>query len=159
MNIKIWGMLGGLMILGVALPAQAENRWSNYQGVERTRYSAPPIYSHQHYPQHSYPQNYGTYPYPITRPYPAHPRPSAYPTLQNGVTIHYQAPTTITQNSQSYRWVNGDPNTAQIESSSGVLITDWHRLGLPAPPTGTYWIYEQGRYVLVPHRELAPSLH
>ena len=72
--------------------------------------------------------------------------------IQNGVSIQYHAPTTITQNSQSYSWVNGDPNTARIESSNSILITDWRRLDLPAPPTGMYWIYEHGRYVLVPNR-------
>ena len=84
--------------------------------------------------------------------YPSHPPHGGYPPIQNGVSIQYHAPTTITQNSQSYSWVNGDPNVARIESSNSVLITDWRRLGLPAPPTGMYWIYEHGRYVLVPNR-------
>ncbi|MEG1233074.1 MAG: RcnB family protein, partial [Acinetobacter sp.] len=97
-------------------------------------------------------QHHRPYPQPFARPYPPRPRPNYSPTIQNGVSIQYQAPTIINQHSQSYHWVNGDPNTARIESSNAILITDWQRLGLPAPPTGTYWTYEQGRYVLVPNR-------
>ncbi|MEG1707897.1 MAG: RcnB family protein, partial [Acinetobacter sp.] len=97
-------------------------------------------------------QHHRPYPQPFARPYPSRPRPNYSPTIQNGVSIQYQAPTIINQHSQSYHWVNGDPNTARIESSNAILITDWQRLGLPAPPTGTYWTYEQGRYVLVPNR-------
>lgn len=88
----------------------------------------------------------GHHPYP---PYPPH-YPS-YPPIQNGVNIQYRAPTTIYQNSNSYSWVNGDPNVASIESSNYVLITDWRRIGLPAPPTGMYWIMDNGRYILVPN--------
>ncbi|MEG1030998.1 MAG: RcnB family protein, partial [Acinetobacter sp.] len=97
-------------------------------------------------------QHHRPYPQPFARPYPSRPRPNYSPTIQNGVSIQYQAPTIINQHSQSYHWVNGAPNTARIESSNAILITDWQRLGLPAPPTGTYWTYEQGRYVLVPNR-------
>lgn len=172
MNVITLGMLGGMMLLGASFNAQAKNQWSHYQGVDNSKYQ-PRSHDSKHYdsrsnyprsnypqnsypqssyPQNNYPQAYGTYPQYPTRSYPSHPRPNYYPNIQNGVSIQYQAPTTITQNSQSYHWVNGDPNTARIESSSGVLITDWRRLGLPAPPTGTYWVYEQGRYVLVPNR-------
>ena len=51
-----------------------------------------------------------------------------------------------------YSWVNGDPNVVHIESSRYTVITEWQRLGLPAPPRGSYWIYENGRYVLMNNR-------
>ena len=69
--------------------------------------------------------------------------------MQNGIRIQYQAPTTVYSNSNSYSWVNGDPNVARIESSNSVLITDWRNRGLPAPPSGQHWIFQNGRYVLV----------
>ncbi|WP_407308079.1 RcnB family protein [Acinetobacter sp.] len=152
MKVAVVCALGGMVLLGASATTQAENQWSNYHGVDTTKYQHQP-----HYPQTSYPQNH--YPqqrpgYPQNRPYyPQRPSPHQnYPAIQNGISIQYQAPTTITHNSQSYSWVNGDPNTARIESSSYTLITDWKRLGLPPPPTGTYWIFENGRYVLVPNR-------
>ncbi len=160
MKVAVICALGGIVLLGASATAQAENQWSNYRGVDTTKYQHRPHYPqtgypHHNYPQNSYPQN--NYPqnnYPQNRPYyPQRPsRHQNYPTIQNGISIQYQAPTTITHNSQSYSWVNGDPNTARIESSSYTLITDWKRLGLPAPPNGTYWIFENGRYVLVPNR-------
>lgn len=100
-------------------------------------------------------------PVPPKRPMPPRPMPpsgqypyppsSSNPPIQNGVNIQYRAPTTIYQNSNSYSWVNGDPNVASIGSSNYVLITDWKSLGLPAPPTGMYWILDNGRYALVPN--------
>ena len=155
MKVAVICALGGIVLLGASATTQAENQWSNYRGVDTTKYQHRPHYPQTNYPHHNYPQN--SYPqnnYPQNRPYypqrPSHHQ--NYPTIQNGISIQYQAPTTITHNSQSYSWVNGDPNTARIESSSYTLITDWKRLGLPAPPNGTYWIFENGRYVLVPNR-------
>ena len=160
MKVAVVCALGGMVLLGASATTQAENQWSNYRGVDTTKYQHRPHYPqtgypHHNYPQNSYPQN--SYPqnnYPQNRPYypqrPSHHQ--NYPTIQNGISIQYQAPTTITHNSKSYSWVNGDPNTARIESSSYTLITDWKRLGLPAPPNGTYWIFENGRYVLMPNR-------
>lgn len=155
MKVAVICALGGIVLLGASATTQAENQWSNYRGVDTTKYQHRPHYPQTSYPHHNYPQN--SYPqnnYPQNRPYyPQRPlRHQNYPTIQNGISIQYQAPTTITHNSQSYSWVNGDPNTARIESSSYTLITDWKRLGLPAPPNGTYWIFENGRYVLVPNR-------
>ena len=157
MKVAILCALGGMVLLGASAMTQAENRWSNYQGVDTSKHQHRPSYPQNNYPQNNYPQN--SYPqhrphYPSrpTPSYPSHPPHGGYPRIQNGVSIQYHAPTTITQNSQSYSWVNGDPNTARIESSNSILITDWRRLGLPAPPTGMYWIYEHGRYVLVPNR-------
>ncbi len=157
MKLAVLGALSGMLLLGASATTQAENRWSNYRGVDTTKYQPRPYYPQNHYPQNSYPQNHYSYQqrnYPQRYPnYSQHPsHHQNYPTIQNGVSIQYQAPTTITQNSQSYSWVNGDPRTARIESSSTTFISDWERLGLPAPPTGTYWIYENGRYVLVPNR-------
>ena len=125
------------MLCGVSASTQAENQWSNYQGVDRTQNQHRP-----HYPSQSYP-HYPNSPYP---PY------SGYPVIRPGISIQYQAPTTITQNSQSYSWVNGDPNSARIESSSYSVVTDWQNLGLPAPPKGTYWVYQNGHYVLMSNR-------
>ena len=150
MKVAVVCALGGMVLLGASATTQAENQWSNYRGVDTTKYQHRPHYPQTNYPHHNYPQNN----YPQNRPYypqrPSHHQ--NYPTIKNGISIQYQAPTTITHNSQSYSWVNGDPNTARIESSSYTLITDWKRLGLPAPPNGTYWIFENGRYVLVPNR-------
>jgi len=159
MKVAILCALGGMVLLGASAITQAENRWSNYQGVDTSKHQHRPSYpqnsypsNRPSYPQNSYPQHRPHYPSRPTPSYPSHPQHGGYPPIQNGVSIQYHAPTTITQNSQSYSWVNGDPNTARIESSNSVLITDWRRLGLPAPPTGMYWIYEHGRYVLVPNR-------
>ena len=149
------------MLYGVSASTQAENQWSNYQGIDRTQNQHRP-----HYPNHSYPQNRPHYPnqsYPQNRPhypsqsyphYPNSPYPpyGGYPVIRPGISIQYQAPTTITQNSQSYSWVNGDPNSARIESSSYSMVTDWQNLGLPAPPKGTYWVYQNGHYVLMSNR-------
>lgn len=167
MKVAVVCALGGIVLLGASATTQAENKWSNYRGVDTSKYQHRPAYPQTSYPknnypqqrpgysQHSYPRN--SYPYnhyPQNRPYYQQrpPHHQTYPTIQNGIGIQYSAPTTITHNSQSYSWVNGDPNTARIESSSYTLITDWQRLGLPAPPNGMYWIYEHGRYVLVPNR-------
>lgn len=161
------------MLCGVSASTQAENQWSNYQGVDRTQNQHRPHYPNQsypqnqpHYPNQSYPQNRPHYPsqsYPQNRPhypsqsyphYPNSPYPpyGGYPVIRPGISIQYQAPTTITQNSQSYSWVNGDPNSARIESSSYSMVTDWQNLGLPAPPKGTYWVYQNGHYVLMSNR-------
>lgn len=137
------------MLYGVSASTQAENQWSNYQGVDRTQNQHRP-----HYPNQSYPQNQPHYPNQSYPHYPNSPYPpyGGYPVIRPGISIQYQAPTTITQNSQSYSWVNGDPNSARIESSSYSVVTDWQNLGLPAPPKGTYWVYQNGHYVLMSNR-------
>ena len=137
------------MLCGVSASTQAENQWSNYQGVDRTQNQHRP-----HYPNQSYPQNQPHYPNQSYPHYPNSPYPpyGGYPVIRPGISIQYQAPTTITQNSQSYSWVNGDPNSARIESSSYSMVTDWQNLGLPAPPKGTYWVYQNGHYVLMSNR-------
>jgi Ni/Co efflux regulator RcnB len=155
MKLAVLCALSGMVLLGASATTQAENRWSNYRGVDTTRYQPRPYYPHNNYPQNNYPHQQQHYPqhYPNDPQHPPHhPNYPNYPTIQNGISIQYQAPTTITQNSQSYSWVNGDPRTARIESSSTTFISDWQRLGLPAPPNGTYWIFENGRYMLVPNR-------
>ena len=137
------------MLCGISACTQAENQWSNYQGVDRTQNQHRP-----HYPNQSYPQNRPHYPSQSYPHYPNSPYPpyGGYPVIRPGISIQYQAPTTITQNSQSYSWVNGDPNSARIESSSYSVVTDWQNLGLPAPPKGTYWVYQNGHYVLMSNR-------
>ena len=137
------------MLCGISASTQAENQWSNYQGVDRTQNQHRP-----HYPSQSYPQNRPHYPSQSYPHYPNSPYPpyGGYPVIRPGISIQYQAPTTITQNSQSYSWVNGDPNSARIESSSYSMVTDWQNLGLPAPPKGTYWVYQNGHYVLMSNR-------
>ena len=152
MRTATLAILSGMILLGASLQAQAENQWSKYQGVDSKKYQHKPSYPQNSAPYSNNLQHHRPYPQPFARPYPSRPRPNYSPTIPNGVSIQYQAPTIINQHSQSYHWVNGDPNTARIESSNAILITDWQRLGLPAPPTGTYWSYEQGRYVLVPNR-------
>ncbi len=132
-KLVVYTMLA--MLCGVSASTQAENQWSNYQGVDRTQNQHRP-----HYPNQSYPQNQPHYPNQSYPHYPNSPYPpyGGYPVIRPGISIQYQAPTTITQNSQSYSWVNGDPNSARIESSSYSVVTDWQNLGLPAPPKGTY---------------------
>lgn len=125
----------------------AGNAWTGYGSSDRYNKPYHPS-SRPDYPHHSH------RPMPPNAHNPQRPPHWGYPPAHNqsGLNIRYQAPTTIYQNNNSYRWVNGDPNVARIESSNYTLITDWQRLGLPAPPAGTYWIYENGRYVLVPNR-------
>ena len=146
-KLVVYTMLA--MLCGVSASTQAENQWSNYQGVDRTQNQHRP-----HYPNQSYPQNRPHYPNQSYPHYPNSPYPpyGGYPVIRPGISIQYQAPTTITQNSQSYSWVNGDPNSARIESSSYSMVTDWQNLGLPAPPKGTYWVYQNGHYVLMSNR-------
>ena len=99
----------------------------------------PPSYPNQGYPpQNGYPH------YPPNRPLP--PPGNVYP--NGGVSLTYQAPSYTTVNHQTYTWVNGDPNVAQIKSSNKIVIANWRELGLPAPPNGMHWIYEDGRYIL-----------
>ena len=124
-KLVVYTMLA--MLCGVSASTQAENQWSNYQGVDRTQNQHRP-----HYPNQSYPQNQPHYPNQSYPHYPNSPYPpyGGYPVIRPGISIQYQAPTTITQNSQSYSWVNGDPNSARIESSSYSVVTDWQNLGL-----------------------------
>lgn len=152
MKTATLAILSGMILFGPSLHAQAENQWSKYQGIDSKKYQHKPSYPQNSAPYSNNLQHHRPYLQSFARPYPPRPRPNYSPIIQNGVSIQYQAPTIINQHSQSYHWVNGDPNTARIESSNAILITDWQRLGLPAPPTGTYWTYEQGRYVLVPNR-------
>lgn len=112
-----------------------------------------PMYTPSH-PSHgpSLQGGYNSRP-PAHRPPPPgyYPPHGAYPPPRPGVNITYQAPSYSHYNHQTYTWVNGEPNTANIQSSRYVMITDWQRLGLPAPPQGMYWIFEDGRYALVPN--------
>ena len=132
------------MLLGISATTRAENHWSNYQGVQSNQNQHRP-----HDPQNSYPQYRPNYP---NRPYPPRLPHTGYPIVQPGLSIQYQAPTTITNHSESYSWVNGDPNSARIESSTYNVVTNWQNLGLPAPPRGSYWIYQHGRYLLMSNR-------
>ena len=150
MRIVLSSAILAALLLGASAQTMADNAWVGYSGIDRSvpnyrstsRSYDPP---RQHYPQR---------PLPPRPHYPQRPPYWGYPPAQSqsGLNIQYQAPTTIYQNSNSYSWVNGDPNVARIESSRYTVITDWQRLGLPAPPRGSYWIYENGRYVLVPNR-------
>ncbi|TCB35656.1 hypothetical protein E0H82_06620 [Acinetobacter sp. ANC 4910] len=108
------------------------NGWSNYQGTSTKRPNYPP--------QPPYPN----------RPYPPHDhRPPNWDRPQANVSINLQAPTYTQYNHQSTSYVFGDANS-RIESSNYRIINDWQRLGLPEPPQNMYWIFENGRYVLVP---------
>ena len=151
MKIVLLSAIFAALLLGASAQTMAGNAWGGYTGVERSKpnYRAAPLRSYDS-SRHSYPQR----PVPPRPHYPQRPTHWGYPPAQSqsGLNIQYQAPTTIYQNSNSYSWVNGDPNVARIESSRYSVISDWQRLGLPAPPRGSYWIYENGRYVLVPNR-------
>ena len=113
-----------VMLLSISPQLLAENPWAGYRGVEKK----------------------------VQRPIrPQPPHPPTWQRPQPNITIRYQAPTTVIHNTQSYSFINGEP-TSSISSSNYVFISDWQRLGLPAPPSGMYWIYEHGRYALVPNR-------
>lgn len=87
---------------------------------------------------------------PSYRPPPHHRPPyGGYP-IRPGVSIIYRAPSYSNYSEESNSYVYGDANSS-IESRDYVLITDWRRLGLPDPPEGMHWIYENGRYVLEPN--------
>jgi Ni/Co efflux regulator RcnB len=106
------------------------NGWSNYQGTSTKR------------------PNYR--PYPPQPPYPPQDhRPPNWNRPQANVSINLQAPAYTQYNHQSTSYVFGDANS-RIESSNYRIINDWQRLGLPEPPQNMYWIFENGRYVLVP---------
>lgn len=81
-------------------------------------------------------------------PHGGHPPPPPPP----GINIVYQAPSYQSIHHETTTWVNGDPDVANISSSRYVLVTNWQDLGLPAPPNGMFWIYEDGRYMLVPNQ-------
>ena len=115
----------------LSLGANAENQWSAYRGS--------PVPPKHHVPPP--PPNHGKPGYPPIQPYPPYHVPH--------VQVNIAGETNIQHNVNQYTWVNGDPAVAQITSSTYVVISDWQRLGLPAPPEGMYWIYENGRYVLV----------
>lgn len=77
------------MLCGVSASTQAENQWSNYQGVDRTQNQHRP-----HYPNQSYPQNRPHYPSQSYPHYPNSPYPpyGGYPVIRPGISIQYQAP-------------------------------------------------------------------
>ena len=83
------------------------------------------------------------HPVPSPMPRPPHHQPPH-------VQVIYQAPTYVQYHQNTFTWVNGEPNVAQIHHAQREVITGWRRLGLPAPPHGMYWIFENGRYSLVP---------
>lgn len=85
----------------------------------------------------------------LRRSHPVRHRPPQHGSPN--VNVIFQAPTYVQSQHNTYTWVNGDPNVAHIQSSRYVMVTDWRRLGLPAPPHGMYWIFEDGRYALVPN--------
>jgi Ni/Co efflux regulator RcnB len=150
MKIVLSGAIFAALLAGASAHSMAGNAWGGYTGVERSKPNYRSVPRSYEPPRHHYPQR----PLPPRPHYPQRPPHWGYPPAQSqsGLNIQYQTPTTIYQNSTSYSWVNGDPNVARIESSRYTVITDWQRLGLPAPPRGSYWIYENGRYVLVPNR-------
>lgn len=148
-------VVSSFLLFGMSASVWAEVQMGNNRVVTTKQHRPssqipqPSYPSHQQNHRPNYPSNRPNYP---IRPLPSYPSRPYPPYPQSGVSIHYQAPTTIIQNSQSYSWVNGDPNVAHIESSTHMVITDWRRLGLPAPPSGMYWILENGRYILVPNQ-------
>jgi nickel/cobalt homeostasis protein len=143
-NSTFYGLtLIGMMFLPTV--AFADNaKWGASVGVNVGNYP------HNSYPNSGYPHTAQTY--PQNRPYPPRPPHGVYPPASHGgVSFNYQAPSYTTYNHQTYTWVNGDPNVAQIKSSEYIVIADWRKLGLPAPPDGMHWIYEEGRYILQPN--------
>lgn len=123
--------------------ADAKKRWVSNPGLNTPDYYRPvPPQPMPNQPPH------GQNPRP-PHSHPSHRPPAQHYPPQNGINIIYRAPTTVYQSSNHYSWVNGEPNSASIKRSEYVVITDWRRLGLAAPPSGMHWILENGRYMLV----------
>ena len=122
-----------------------------------TRYYGKPLTSQtQRFPTYAGPYQ-GAMPRPTSppqiapphhRPPPHHPSHGGYP-MRPGVSIIYRAPSYSTYSQETNSYVYGDGDSS-IESRDYVLITDWRRLGLPDPPEGMHWIFENGRYALEP---------
>ena len=129
-----------ILMLSSSYASADANQWSNYQGSSTKRPNYRPYPPQPPYPDRPYPN----------RPYPPHDhRPPNWDRPQANVSINLQAPTYTQYNHQSTSYVFGDANS-RIESSNYRIINDWQRLGLPEPPQNMYWIFENGRYVLVP---------
>lgn len=133
----------------IPMLSYAQNQWVGYGSASTAERS-------HHRPVRPHIPPHGQHPHrPIYPPTaPVHPTMAdrGHISMKSGINVQYQAPTTVYYNQQQYTWVNGDPRVASIHSSTQQMIPDWQRYGLPAPPTGMYWIFEHGRYVLVPNR-------
>jgi Ni/Co efflux regulator RcnB len=141
MKVSVLSAVSSMMLLGASMSAMAEtNRWASYGSVDTTR---------QYHGQH-YPPNRPVYPHRPPQHYPQHPPYWGQPSVRPGLTITYQGPTTVYHDQQSYSFVNGDPVGSSIHSSTHSVVVDWQNRGLPAPPRGMYWGFENGRYILVP---------
>ncbi|AUX85310.1 hypothetical protein C3F34_03985 [Acinetobacter sp. ACNIH2] len=141
MKVTFYFACGMIILMLSSSYASADaNGWSNYQGTSTKRPNYRPYPPQLPYPDRPYPN----------RPYPPHDhRPPNWDRPQANVSINLQAPTYTQYNHQSTSYVFGDANS-RIESSNYRIINDWQRLGLPEPPQNMYWIFENGRYVLVP---------
>ena len=150
MNKRILLCLATLLSVSAFASAQTHVDFNTSVGIQVG--NTKPGYPAQQYPQG--PLNYPQYPnQPNHRPHPGQPLPPLIHRPPNGkvnggLNIQYQAPSYTTINQQSYTWVNGDPNVAQIKTTDRIYITNWRELGLPAPPNGMRWIFENGRYIL-----------
>lgn len=153
MKNNITATISTIVFLSMPSITQANStKWNASVGVNlgtsnRPNYPQQPSYypqQHPSYPNQGYPPQNGYPHYPPNRPFP----PSGNIHSNGGLSLTYQAPSYTTVNHQTYTWVNGDPNVAQIKSSTKIIITNWRELGLPAPPNGMHWIYEDGRYIL-----------
>lgn len=139
MKKYIAGIFGILFVMSASQIAEANHKhWNIGIHVGNAGDSSRP-----YAPSHQYPPQRPNIQRP---PFPAPHRPS----YSNGLNITYRAPSYTTYYQNTNMWVNGDPNVARIESRSYEVITYWQDLGLPAPPEGMYWIFENGRYMLVP---------
>ena len=54
MKVAILCALGGMVLLGASAMTQAENRWSNYQGVDTSKHQHRPSYPQNNYPSNDY---------------------------------------------------------------------------------------------------------
>lgn len=130
---KYYGWLVVATVLVGYTPCLHANQWGNYRTVEKNTRSPPPT-------THGRPH------------YPTKPNHAQIQHQQPRVHIQYQAPIQSYQQYQQHTTIiQNYPNT-HIQSSQQNIILDWKRHGLPAPPSGHYWLYEHGRYVLVPQR-------
>jgi nickel/cobalt homeostasis protein len=128
-----------LLMIGLCLNpslsyAEAKKRWVSNAGLNTPDYYQPTP----------------TRPYKL--PHPPHSKPSVH--SRPNVSIHYTAPQTIYSNQQQTIWINGQSSetNTQFQHEQYYVVTDWRKLGLPAPPQGMYWIYQQGRYMLQTQR-------
>lgn len=149
------------------------NAWSNYSGVKTTKNPPRPPQVQQ---SQNPPTRFNTLPRVHQNPpklsssfnhQPSYDSPKVHPSQrphphpqQSGLSIEYHHPQVSVQYhvpaQQVYQYsYQSQPlyqGSGQIQHSTHTMISDWRGIGLPAPPSGMYWAFEHGRYVLIQNR-------